>query len=495
MGKITEIIQAVKQNESDPGKMKIKEYYSYALAQFGYSNMSVMNGGYLLQFYNAIGIGPKMAGIIMAVSRVWDAVNDPLIATWIDNGKNPKGKFTPYLAKFVPVLALFSFLMLTKPPIGGDSMNIKIAWCLVMYVIWEFFNTFSSISFQAMGAVMSRDIVERSNYVTIGSLGGTISGAIPGLIPVLFDLLVKPGRIAETNYYTLLALIFCTIGGLTAMFSKNLRERVVAPRQEHFYDSFVTFAKNKQLILLWASNIPNIIAKVGWGTSAFFFMHSIGNWSYQTLIWTLTGAPGFIVQALSPIFIKRFRPSRIVIFSNLLNAACMFAMYFATSAMKNTYTSMPGIVMIIAFTFISAIPGGVRGVASNVCSINTHDYTEWKTGKRAEATSMVITGVLNKQIDAIGSLLLGFMLDFIGFKEGEGVVQTQRTKDWLFACYIIFPAIATVLSTIPYLFFKMDGQNFADIKAELEARRLAAEMAKELENPDEITEHAERSSP
>jgi len=483
MGKIAEVVQAVKQNENDPGKMKIKEYYSYALAQFGYSNMSVMNGGYLLQFYNAIGISPKMAGTIMAISRVWDAVNDPLIATWIDNGKNPKGKFAPYLAKFVPVLTLFSFLMLTKPPFLADNMNIKIAWCLTMYVIWEFFNTFSSISFQAMGAVMSRDIVERSNYVTIGSLGGTFSGAIPGLIPVLFDVFVKSGKIAETNYYTLCAFIFCAIGGVTAMFSRNLKERVVAPRQEHFYDSFITFAKNKQLILLWAANVPNIIAKVGWGTSAFFFMHSLGNWSYQTLIWTLTGAPGFIVQALSPIFIKRFRPSRIVIFANLLNAACMVAMYFGVSAVK--YTSTPGIVMIIAFTFISAIPGGVKGVASNVCSINTHDYTEWKTGRRAEATSMVITGMLNKQIDAIGSLVLGFMLDWIGFKEGEGVIQTQRTKDWLFVCYIIFPAIATILSTIPYFFFKMDGQHFADIRSELETRHVAAEMAKELENPDE----------
>jgi len=469
MGKIGDIIQTVKQNENDPGKMKIKEYYSYALAQFGYSNMSVMNGGYLLQFYNAIGIAPKTAGSIMAASRVWDAVNDPLIAMFIDNGRNPKGKFTPYLAKFVPFLALFSFLMMTKPPVGGGSMNVKIVWCLAMYCVWEFFNTFSSISFGAMGAVMSRDIAERSNYVTIGSLGGTLSGAIPGLIPVLYDLLVKKGLIGESSYYTACALIFCSVGGICAMFSKNLKERVVAEPQEHFWDSFVTFFKNKQLILLWTANIPNIIAKIGWGTSAFFFMHSLGNWSYQTLIWTLTGAPGFIVQALSPVFIKRFRPSRIVIFGNLLNAGCMVAMYFLNSAIG--YTTKPAIVLLIAFTFISSIPGGVKGVASTVCGINTHDYTEWKTGRRAEATSGVVTGVLNKGIDALGSLVLGYMLEFIGFREGEGVIQTQRTKDWLFTCYVMIPAIATVLSTIPYFFFKMDGQRFADIKAELEARR------------------------
>ncbi|MCL2513757.1 MAG: MFS transporter [Oscillospiraceae bacterium] len=488
MGKISEIVQSVKENEQNPEKMKLKEYYSYALAQFGYSNMGVMNGGYLLQFYNAVGISPKTAGTIMAASRVWDGLNDPLIAAYIDNGRNPKGKFKPYLAKFVPILALFSFLMLTKPPVGGGNMNIIIAWCLFTYCVWEFFNTFSSISFQAMGAVMSRDTVERSNYVTIGSLGGTLSGAVPGLIPVLYDLLVKNGRLGETNYYTLCALIFCTVGGIAAMFSVNLKERVVAPPQEHFWDSFVTFAKNRQLILLWLANVPNVIAKVGWGTSAFFFMHSLGNWSYQTLIWTLTGAPGFIVQALSPVFIKRFRPSRIVIFANLLNAGCMFAMYFTASAFG--YASKPGIFLIIAFTFIASIPGGVKGIASNVCSLNTYEYTEWKTSKRAEATSMVITGFLNKQVDAVGALVLGYMLEFIGFKEGEGAVQSQRTKDWLFICYIIFPAIATVLSTIPYFFFKMDGKRFTEISKELEERRnnrlAAKETAESAENEESI---------
>jgi len=328
-----------------------------------------------------------------------------------------------------------------------------------------------------MGAVMSRDINERTNYVTIGSLGGTLSGALPGLIPVLFDLLVITGKIGEANYYTSGAVIFCTIGGIMAMFSKNLKERVVVPPQEHFWDSFVTFFKNKQLILLWLTNIPNILAKVGWGTSAFFFMHSLGNWSWQTLIWTITGAPGLIVQALSPIFIKRFRPSHIVIFTNLLSAACMIIMYFSASAVG--YTSKPGIFLLIAFTFITAIPGGVKNNAAGVCSLNTHDYTEWKFGKRAEATSMVVTGVLNKGIEGIGALVLGYMLEFIGFVEGEGVMQSQRTKDWLFICYIIFPAIATLLSTIPYFFFKMDGKRFEEIKAELDERRNALEAEKE----------------
>ena len=481
MGRISDIIQNVKEQQKDPGKMSLKEYYSYALAQFGYANMSVMNGGYLHQFYNSIGIGPKTVGQIMAATRIWDAVNDPLIAMMIDNGKNPKGKFTPYLARFVPILAILSFLMLVKPPVG-DSMNAKYVWCIAIYCVYEFFATFSGTAFGAMNAVMSRDIVERSNYVTIGSLGGTLSGAVPGLIPVFYDLLVKKGFIGETNYYTACALIFCTIGGFCAMYSKNLKERVVAPKQEHFWESFVTFFKNKQLILLWTGNIPNIIAKIGWGTSAFFFMHSLGNWSYQTLIWTLTGTPGFIIQALSPIFVKRFRPSRIVIFGNLLNAGCMIALYFSASAVG--YTSKAGIFLLIAFIFVASIPGGVRSIAGNICSINTHDYTEWKTGKRAEATSGVITGVLNKGIDSVGSLVLGYFLEFIGFKEGEGVVQTQRTKDWLFASYVLIPAIATIFSTIPYFFFKMDGKHFLDIRAELEERRNKLAAAQEKLNED-----------
>ena len=312
---------------------------------------------------------------------------------------------------------------------------------------------------------MSSDLQERSNYITFANLGGKLSGAIPGLIPVVFDIATK--HMAQSTFYTYCAIVFGVLGCAGAMFTVNLKERVVAPKKkQHFYHNFVTFFKNKQMLLLWSANLSNIISSVGWTAASFFFIYSIGKYSVQTLVWTICGTPTFIVMLLAPLFLKRFKPRKIVIFNNLLGALCMTLMYLGGKTVG--YSSVAGIVIIIVMSFISSIPSGVSGIASNICSINTFDYTEWQTGDRAEATTFVITGMLNKWIGALGAFIAGIMLKKVGFVEGDGVILAQATKDSLFLFYTLFQAAGMALSTIPYFFYKIEGQLLDKVKADLD---------------------------
>jgi len=128
---------------------------------------------------------------------------------------------------------------------------------------------------------------------------------------------------------------------------------------------------------------------------------------------------------------------------------------------------------------ISSIPSGIAGIANNILNINTFDYTEWKPGERAEATTFVMGGMLNKAMSNIGPLLTGFLMARAGFQEGEGIVQIPRTKDALFMYYILFPAIAGLLGTIPYFFYKLHGPMFDQVQAELAERRKAVQTQSE----------------
>ncbi len=70
-------------------------YFSYAVGQclsFG------LVGSFILYFYTDIlGISPAAAGAIFLVARIWDAINDPLIAGYMDTLNFKRGKFTPFL--------------------------------------------------------------------------------------------------------------------------------------------------------------------------------------------------------------------------------------------------------------------------------------------------------------------------------------------------------------------------------------------------------------
>lgn len=465
MAKIRELVKSIKAQDKSGDKMTLKEYISYAVAHFGFGTLGVMSGGYLMLFYTAIGIDVAAAGTIVAVTKIWDSINDPICAMVIDNSNSPKGKFKRFLSPLIPFLSILSVLMFIDPP--TNSMSIKIIICSTVYVIWETINTFCSISFQSMQAVMSSDLQERSNYITFANLGGKLSGAIPGLIPVVFDIATK--HMAQSTFYTCCSVFFGLLGCAAAMFCVNLKERVIAPKQkQHFYHNFVTFFKNKQMLLLWSANLSNIIASVGWTASSFFFIYSIGKYSVQTLVWTICGTPTFIVMMLAPLFLKKFQPRKIVIFNNLLGAACLVVMYLG--GMAAGYASTVGIAIIIVMNFISSIPSGVSGIAANICMINTFDYTEWQTGDRAEATTFVVTGMLNKWIGAIGAFVAGILLKKVGFVEGDGVILAQSTKDYLFLFYTLFQAAGLVLSSIPYFFYKIEGGLLDKVKADLDER-------------------------
>jgi len=205
-------------------------------------------------FYESIGIPIDRAGSLIFASGIWDLINDPIIATIIDKGKTgpgQKGKFTRWLAPIVPFFAMSSVLLFINPPL--NSINAKIAVCFLAYFIYETFATFTGIAWQTMPLIMSPLQDERSNYLTFGNLFGQLTGALPGLIPVAYSLLAesgeaRPALLRASTFFTVTAIFFAVMGCTTALFSKNLKERVFAPKQgDRFFENLRTFLEQQVL--------------------------------------------------------------------------------------------------------------------------------------------------------------------------------------------------------------------------------------------------------
>ena len=486
LDKLRETVDQIKENEKNPEKMKLKEYTGYALGRLCYGSIAKMSSDYLNQFYLARGIRPEVSGGVLFAQKLYDSVNDPIVATVIDSRKNTKnGRFKPFLARLVPLLAVTSIAMFVAPDFG--NVTALLAWCFMTYAIWETINTFSGISFDAIGTVMSADTQERTLYTTIGNIGGDLAGTVPGLIPVAFDICTKAKTdggfgMTQAGFYTLCAIVFAVIGGFAGIFTKNLKERIAPPKKnDHFWESFVLFFKNKNLLLLWSTEIPQLVSSAAAPANAQFYIHSMGRYSYQALQWIIAGIPHTLAQALAPFFMKRFRPSRIVLFCTLLHGVCLLVMYPVVKAVG--YNTFWGIALVMFFTAAGWIPMGIAGIAKRLLQMNTFDYTAAQTGKRAEATSLMMFNMMSKWLWAAAALIGGFALAAIGFKEDVGGVmqlQTQTTKDGLFFIFAMFPAIGNILGSLPMLFFKLEGKEFERRMAELNARN-KAQAAIEME--------------
>ena len=59
---------------------------------------------------NVLGVDPAIYAGILIVWNVWDAINDPLVGTFMDvmftKAKNKSNKFRPWILRSIPILAV-----------------------------------------------------------------------------------------------------------------------------------------------------------------------------------------------------------------------------------------------------------------------------------------------------------------------------------------------------------------------------------------------------
>ena len=84
----------------------MKDKIGYTLGDLGCCFTEQYRAMYLGIFYTLIlQVNPYHVGILMLITKIWDAVNDPMIGALVDARKPGKG------GKFIPWIRLFSFPM------------------------------------------------------------------------------------------------------------------------------------------------------------------------------------------------------------------------------------------------------------------------------------------------------------------------------------------------------------------------------------------------
>jgi GPH family glycoside/pentoside/hexuronide:cation symporter len=101
---------------------------------------------------------------------------------------------------------------------------------------------------------------------------------------------------------------------------------------------------------------------------------------------------------------------------------------------------------------------------------DTADYSEWKTGRRATGLVFSASIMSNKLGWAFGSMVAAFILDQTGFV--ANVVQNANVLTGLKAMMSVIPVgVGVIALIILILFYKLDEETMAKVKAELDEKR------------------------
>ncbi|MES2922946.1 MAG: MFS transporter [Verrucomicrobiota bacterium] len=106
------------------------------------------------------GINPIILGWIMASSRIFDALIDPIFGNWSDNARTRWGRRRPFVVAGAVLLAItFAFLWL--PPAGLSTTGIAIYLTVAAFLFYLAFTIFI-IPFSALGLEMVTDYQART---------------------------------------------------------------------------------------------------------------------------------------------------------------------------------------------------------------------------------------------------------------------------------------------------------------------------------------------
>lgn len=142
--------------------MALKEKIGYGLGDMSSSMFWKIFTAYLPFFYSIVfGLSLIDATLLMLVSRIWDAVSDPLMGIVADRTSTRWGRYRPYLLWMAVPFAVAGILLFTTPDFSYEGKRI---WAYVTYILMMTVYTAINVPYGAMLGVVTDNSDEKTVF-------------------------------------------------------------------------------------------------------------------------------------------------------------------------------------------------------------------------------------------------------------------------------------------------------------------------------------------
>ena len=156
-----------------------KEKFSYGMYFMG---QNVFYGliGYMTTYFTDVGITAALVAVVALITKVWDAINDPIFGMIMDKVHFKKGKFLPWLRISVIAIPVSTILLFVIPT--GIPLVAKLIWrplpiCCGIRPI-----RFAMCRFFGIVTTMTLDQKERVSLNSIGRIFAIFAGIVTGIL-------------------------------------------------------------------------------------------------------------------------------------------------------------------------------------------------------------------------------------------------------------------------------------------------------------------------
>ena len=414
-------------------KLSFKEKLGYALTAMGSDMTTQTTGSFLQLFYTSVvGIPIALASLGISLSVIWDAINDPLIASWVDNHKFKNGeRIRPVLALSVVPFALCFVLIFTTI---DAPLPARIAYSFGWYFVYMVPRTFYYLPVFTLRQVATADLGERLSINEYISYGQAFGSALPTLImwPIIYavaGVTVVNGveeMIDPRRGYFAAALIIAVVVIVCSLFNYfTTKERIITDNPKTpILTAIRLLMRDKNFVYnLIIFFFYGMVVTLTTGYAAYYCNYVMLD---RTLVTPISAM--FIVGTLiATPFVKklynRVGRNRAMVIGSLILAfgAVVFTVFARRTA-----------IAAFLFTFCVGVGTAITIIIIGINRADVTDVLEWKEGRRMDGMVSNVTSLIKKLAHALIVMALGLILQFANFiektEENPYPVQPESAK-------------------------------------------------------------------
>lgn len=410
-----------------------------------------------------LGQSAALAGMLLTVSKLYDVVADVVIGMASDRVRSRWGRRRPFMLAGALVAGISFVLMFAPPELADASLTL---WMMFALIVYSTGYALFTVPYIAMSGEMTDGYHERTRLLSFRaffvSLGQTFSAAGTAAMVGWFGG-------GSTGYAWMGAVsAFVLSASMIACFASTAKARTVErppivpmPRGA----AIRALLANRPFALLMGIKTAQYMAIAVITTTKLLFLLNVLKLGYAGMA-QLTLVQN-IVSALSvPLWVMLAR--RIGKRASYLCASLLLMLVYAS-----WYMATPGLPM--AEVWLRGAVNGVAAAGTTLMSISmlpdVMEFDRLRTGLRREGVFSSAYTILEKLAFALGAGLIGVMLTAAGFVptlQGKLVQQPESAIAALYAGASIVPAALVAVSAVLMLFYSLDENSLAALRAEEE---------------------------
>lgn len=456
-----------------------RDKIGYMLGDLGGNSLQVLVNVYMLLFLvNVIGIEAAHFAVVIAVCRLLDAANDPIIGTIVDRLKGRKdGKYKPWL-RWIPIpMALLTMALFVD--FSGLPYATKLIYALLVYFCWGVVSSFWNIPYGTMLNAITTDSKERtelSNFRAIGSTGANI--LVTTVAPlIIYDAYNNPRATGFLVLSVALAVfsVLCLWGTHTLTSERVVVSLATEKQKVDYLKMLRSFARNRPMISIILAYITfKFFVQTINMMNQYVFMSYYKN----TDILAAIGLGNIVPLVLGMLMLKpavnRFGKKAMTTWPVLIAAACYATLAFVPVS--------PWVW--IGFQMLASFFQGFFTLLIWALIADAVDYQTYLTRQRNDGVVYSTVTFVVFMVASLATSFIAIVLDQLGYDPELQANQTVEVANSLRITAGALPAIGCLIVFLLFTFvYNMTEQKLAEVRDVIDT--LSDELESEIAEADD----------